>query len=313
MNRRLLNYVLEKCIYCFCLAVLVLMSVLYFDEGVFSDTGQTAFEYSFNKAFMTLNETFKLGVEIKSDSEKVKILDFDKAPIKKHGFEVVDFSYSIINSGDSDKPGRITYRLNFEIGLSLGDFGGFGDKEFPSFEISLSPTELDGDAPEIYQVSSKKIRIKEAFSFKSLFMIIGVVGLIVIGVFIIFVVFSSFLKRNTEIKRETSNTELVGNIYRRFVSKKEVFRKNKDIEAYMSALEKIITSYVLRKNSVTNLFELFNDSSVPADVKAGVRKLLRSVDKLKTENSIDVDDSRILSIEEDFKSLIQIGNHPIGD
>ncbi len=287
--------------------MIVISSFVVISISLFSVSNQVIFEYKFSNSSINLNDVFKLSVSIRSNSDEPLIIDFDKDAIKDNGFEIKDFSYSITQKDKVNLEQTVEYELNFKIGVSVEKFQGFGEKEFPSFEISLISPKT-GEPQETYQVSSKTINIKKPFPFNSVVLGLVIGSVLVIVLLLVLVLSRSLIKKSSSMKLKQQATELSDNVYRRFLSKKEAFRKNKDLQSYLNFLDKIVTSYVLRKYSFTNIFEFFNDNSVSYDLKASVRKILREIDKLKSEEYLEPYDDKIVSVENNLTTLIQSEN-----
>ncbi len=294
------------CVYSFVFMILVILFA-FISVPLFSASNQAVFEYKFNNTSINLNDAFNLKVNIISNSDEPKFIDFDKDTIKEHGFEIKDFSYTITQNGRPVIEQRVVYELDFKIGISMGKFEGFGDKEFPAFEIRLISTKT-GEPQETYQAGSKTINVKKPFPFNSIMLGLVISFFLIFILFLILVLSRSFLKKSSSTKRKQQDTELSDNMYRRFLIKKEMFRKNKDLQSYLNSLEKIVTSFALRKYSVTNIFVFFNDTSVSFDLKATIRNILRDIDKLKSVGYLEPDDDKILNIENNLIALVQDKN-----
>lgn len=262
---------------------------------------QFNFDYEFTKSEIDITETFDLNITIVTDIFNISFVDFQKNDINEFGFYIKKFDYTVRQIYNVNDEAKIIYSINFEIGMLLDKLTSLGKRQFPPFEIHLIPINNINEI-EIYRTEKKIIEI---FASKTIFNIYTILIIVFTIIVVIILAIVVIFKRKNNVKTPHFDDEqLSENTYKKFIEKKEFFVQNKDINLFLISVEKLLTSYILRKYHITNFEDFYSLANVSTGIKNGVKELFDELLAYKTTKLIDIKNKDFKAFEVKFKTFL---------
>ena len=281
---------------------IVTLTFLFFSNISYSkDT--YSFDYKFSKKKIGIAESFNLTITIVTDNSSLGFIDFDRKAINSKGFVINNFDYSVEQIYNVNEMPKIVYDIDFEIGLLFDEITKFGIVEFPAFEIRLRPISKNAKT-QIYEIGSENIEVTKSMRTNIILLSILTSIILFLATGVIIVVSIMIKKKNVCIANKTMEKDLSNNVYKRFIEKKEEFKRNKDVDSFLSTVEQLINSYVLRKCKITNMNDFFAIPTISSEAKIGIRNLLRNIERYDTIEDFKWNSDELEKFETDFKTLL---------
>ncbi|MFW5800262.1 MAG: hypothetical protein ACOCV8_05555 [Spirochaetota bacterium] len=284
--------------------LICLLFLLVIPRCLYSFFPEDTFTYTFSDKKIEVYDTFELRIEIIQNDNINRAVDFDREALSEKGFILESFDYSVIKSFNPEGEISILYELILLFSIKTDNIKSLPHiMEFPSFSISLIPIQKSKEI-KIYSVGKEQIEIINKRS-NYLFIIIIILS-ISIGLMIIIMFAANFVKKGNkkELEVEEEKEEISNNIYRRYIEKKEDFKKNKDTHLFLLSIEKLVKSYVLRSNNLTNLDEFFDNENISCEFKARIRNFIDKLREYYHIGNLHIHNEDFEKLEKDFKSIL---------
>lgn len=243
----------------------------------------TKFDYSYDRTKMSIDENLNLTIELVTQNPKPRAIHFNRDILDNTPFRITNMDYYTQHKQDTPSSNTVIYRLTMDIGLKLGNISGYGVYELPSLDIELISIS-NPEEREKFITAPQEIELYRPFRFNILLIVVVILSAIVImgvGLFVFRTVSGEKRANETEVQK---HEELTQSVYKRFVENREKYIKDKNKSQLMNSVEKILISFILRKNNVTNIDDFYQNDKIPDEEKIRLRNTLKTIEFLKSKD-----------------------------